>query len=248
MCSSIEAWVSSRTFAGGVLLALLSACAPDHAPPPTPASDPTPVWQMRLRQVVDHNGDVDLDALRADHAVLDEYIGWIAEHGPESDAYRNSDDNRRLAFHLNALNALTLWLALDGVSGAPYTSIRARIDGDIVPLDRHILHTVIATYEDARALAGLYCREPGCPPMRASLYEKKTLDLALSEQMVRWVGNGLVRVDAGALVFTRRLEPWLDDFRRWNNAPTPCAIAEPYADDTLLAALRADPACAVRWE
>ena len=251
MCSSIEACVSSRIFGSGGLLVLLAACGPDQAPPPTPTTNPSDAWGIQLSHLVQPDGRVDLDALRADRALLDEYIGWIAEHGPETDKYRSSDDNRRLAWHLNAVNAYALWFALDGVD-APYAPLRVRLDGELVRLDRHLLHTVIATYEEPLALAAIWCAAPGCPPMRPELYQRNSLDAELADQMRRWTDGGLVRAEGSTFVFASHLRPWLDYFERWSDAKTPCAIVEPYAQPALLVALQTNATtntgCSVRWE
>ncbi len=215
--------------------ALLAACVPDRPPPPAPAEDPTAAWGARLAEVVSPAGEVDYAALRADPRALRDYVGWVAVHGPETDRLRLTDDNLRLAWHLNALTAAVLWSVVEGAPlagpGAPVSSARLLLDGEVVRYDRHVLHTVLATYDEPLAVAALPCGARACPPAPTGLYEKKGLDDQLAEQMRRWVRSGrLVSGDGATFVFSPALRAWMWAFERWDGATTPCEVVAPYTE------------------
>jgi hypothetical protein len=233
-------------------LAGLAGCGVDRDPPPVPDTDPTARWGARLSEVVSAEGEVDYTALRADHAALDDYVGWVAAHGPESDGFRLQDDDRRLAWHINAANALTLWAVVEGLrpddvtDGPPLARLRFLIDREPRMLSQHRRDTILAVYEEPLAAAALGCAARSCPPMPAHLFERKELDEQLERQMRRWVDSGrLVTEEGGEFVFSPVLDGVREDFRRWDGVSGPCAIVAPYAPPDLRE--RMEAGCPYRW-
>jgi hypothetical protein len=228
------------------------ACRPDLPPPPAPEANPTEAWGIRLGRVVSADGEVDYAALRADSAALRDFVGWIAVHGPETDEFALQDDNRRLAWHLNAQNALVLWAALQrgldqpgapAADGPPLASLRLRFDGEPVRLDHHVTD-VLALYEEPLAVAAMGCAARACPPVPNRLFRKDGIDAALARQMTRWISSGrLVTEDGGTWVFSPVLVAAAPAFARWEGTTSPCAIVAPYAPKALRGRLEADPAC-----
>lgn len=212
----------------------LAACGPSLAPPPPPdVADPGKAWSVRLREVVSPQGHVDYAALRADPTALRDYVGWAAAHGPETDLWRLTDDNRRLAYSLNVLNALTMWAVVEGVERPtdrrPFTTLRFRIDDEVVRYDRYLSDRVLAIFDEPLAVAALGCAARACPPMPTRLFERSDLDDDLAAQMTRWIASGrLVRVDGDTLVFSPALRPWMRAFDRNAGAATPCEVVAPY--------------------
>lgn len=246
-----------------MLVALLLACGPKLSPPPAPADDPSPAYEALLQRVVTDEGFVDYDLLRADPAPLAAYVGWIAEHGPESDGFRLLDDDRRLAWHINAYNALVLWGVLQhwplesvrdvpgplGIDGAGFFWwMRVRVDGEWTTLHHHEQAFLFPTYQEPLAHAALNCASWSCPPLRSRLYTARELDAELDAQMRRWVATGAARVEGDGFVFSQIFEWYADHFREWAGASTPCATVRPYAEGPLAAALDARPDCPHRFE
>lgn len=226
--------------------------------PPTPDTDPSARWALLLRDAVTPSGLVDYEVLRADPQPLADFVGWIAEHGPETDRFRLLDDDRRLAWHLNAYNATVLWRVLahwpltsvqevPSLLGPPGTGFflreRHRIDREPVSLYWYERALILPTYEEPLAHAALNCASRSCPPLRGDLYRDATLNVQLKDQMRRWVAEGAVTLVGGSFEFNPIFEWYADDFRRWAGADTPCDVVRPYADEALLGALHAHPEC-----
>ena len=112
-----------RTLAAVLLLCLgLSGCA-TLVPLPTaaagaPATSPieaVQAWARVLDRFVDERGEVDFAALSADRADLDRYVRHVADTPPDAVA----DDGERLAYLINAYNALSMFNVIE--SGIPAT-------------------------------------------------------------------------------------------------------------------------------
>ncbi len=66
------------------------------------------LWTRVLSRNVDDAGRVDFDALRGDHADLDRVVAFVAAADPMSQPQRFPDRQARLAFYINAYNALAM--------------------------------------------------------------------------------------------------------------------------------------------
>jgi hypothetical protein len=227
----------------GSLALSLAACGPSlPTPPPPTVADPSQAWNVRLGQVVSPQGLVDYAALRADPKALRDFVGWAAAHGPEADKWRLTDDNRRLAYSLNVMNALTLWAVVEGVERPtdrrPFGTLRFSIDDEVVRADRYLSDRVLAIFEEPLAVAALGCAARACPPVPARLFTKVDLDIDLAAQMSRWIASGrLVRANGDTLVFSPALRPWTEVFERHDGAATPCDIVAPYVPKASKASL-----------
>lgn len=238
---------------GGWLLLLLVGCGPDHEPPPAPETDPNGAWAQTLDRVVADDGGVDYAALRADPTTLRSYVGWVAVHGPETDKFRNSDDNRRLAYALNVVNAQMLWRAVEGfepgpTEAAPFPPAWVRLDSDLVRLDRFVNDFVQPMYTMPMAVAGFACGARSCPPLMPKMYLKIGLEATLARRMQLWAASGeLVREENGTFVFSPALRPWMRSFDMYDGLTTPCEVVAPHAVEPLATALRSG-ACPYRWD
>ncbi|MDP2306919.1 MAG: DUF547 domain-containing protein [Pseudomonadota bacterium] len=204
--------------------------------------------------MVSPQGYVDYASLRADPAALADFVGWAAAHGPESEKWRLTDDNRRLAWSLNVLNATVLWAVVQGVERPPdrrpYTQLRFSFDDEVVRYDRYLSDRVVAIYDEPLAIAALGCAARACPPVPARLFEKANLDKDLAAQMTRWIASGrLVRASGDQLIFSPALRPWVALFGRHAGAATPCDIVAPYVPAPMASSLLPllDGECRFTW-
>ncbi len=237
----------------GLAFGSVGCAGPVLEAPAAPDENPSAVWEARLGEVVSARGVVDRVALQADHAALDAFMGWVAEHGPETERFRSTDDNLRLAWHLNALNAAALWAFVQGIPVAPGSglglSFRVRVDWEVRRMDRYLSNDILPIYEEPRVIAAVPCHlgapVSACPPMANRLYTKPGLNRALDRQMTGWAqSGGLVWESGEHLVFSPLLASVERDFARWSGLPTLCAVAAPYVSATLATRLQADAGCA----
>lgn len=235
-----------------MLLGLLLACAPDRPPPPAPKVDPQAAWASALLRSVGDDGTVDYTAL-AQEPALARFIGWVGDHGPETDRYRNSDDNRRLAWSINAVNAHMLWAEVKGFSpgpteAAPFPRATVLLDSEVISLERFVRTYLAPLYEEPMAVAALACGVRSCPPLSPRLYTRAGLDAALDRRMRLWAASGeLVREEDGTFVFSPALRPWMHSFEVFEGLTTPCAVVGPFAPEPLGSAL-VSGACPYRWD
>lgn len=246
-----------------MLVLLLAACGHDMPMPASPPVDPSRRWERVLERAVTPDGQVDYDVLRAHIGDLGAFVGWVGQHGPETDGFRLLDDDRRLAWHLNAYNALVLYGVLlsepirsvrdvAAPLGPPGTGFfwwwRFEVDRERMNLHWYERGVILPTYQEPLAHAALNCASRSCPPLRPELYRARDIDAQLQDQMGRWVngGGGVVDTPDG-FIFNAIFDWYANDFEAYAGAQTPCAAVRPYAAETLAAALDSRPDCPHRF-
>lgn len=157
-----------------------------------------------LLGTVVHGSLVDYATIKADRSRFDRVIGTFAQPSrSEEEAWSRE---QRLAFWINAYNALTLLAIVDHYpirasmfTRLPRNSIR-QIDGvwttltwpaagRRVTLD-DIEHKILRPdFGDARVHFAINCASVSCPPLAAEPYRSDTLDTALDAAAVRYLGS-----------------------------------------------------------
>ena len=107
-----------------LLAALAAGCAAQapYVPPPltgeaTPLHPPEEAWARVLKAAVRNDGRVDFNAVLANHQDLDRYVAWVYERSPERWPELYKTRAHVIAFHINAHNALSIYLLLQ--AGVP---------------------------------------------------------------------------------------------------------------------------------
>lgn len=188
------------------------------------------VWDgLVARHVAD--GRVDYAGFRKDRAALDGYLAAVRQarlatlSGPEN-----------LALLINAYNACTVRLLLDGSGGRLPTSIRDLDDpwgrkscslaGEAVSLDT-IEHGLLRPlFKDTRLHAAVNCASKSCPPLASFAFRGEAIDAQLQERVEAMVGNGThVRVEAGRLLVSKLFDWYGGDFTdaSWKGAASSVA-------------------------
>ncbi len=163
-------------------------------------------WRRVLECCVDERGRVDFARLAREPRALELYVSYVAEVDPDADAGAFPTVQARLAHHLNAYNALSMYGVVD--LGIPRTNAglrkvrffflrRYRIAGRKESL--HAYEARIRAIGDPRVHFALNCMSVSCPqlprvPFRAEGFEG-TLD-ALSRSCVN--DERHVRIDPAA--------------------------------------------------
>ena len=180
-----------------------------------------------LRQFVDSTGRVDYAGLytRSD-SLLTPYLETLAETDLEG-----SDRDARLAFWINAYNALTVKLILDHY---PLQNIWAITPGPPEPKEEspfeievgavadtmrtldEIEHEIIRKrFDEPRIHFALVCAAESCPPLRREPFDGSDLDAQLDEQARTFLHNDAknqIPADSGQIALSRILKWYGDDF------------------------------------
>ncbi|MDH4036871.1 MAG: DUF547 domain-containing protein [Candidatus Krumholzibacteria bacterium] len=209
-----------------LLAAMLSLLAPAAA-----RADLYQPYAAVLRTHVDEHGLVDYAGLKADRAGLDEFAGTIADLDPA--LYESWAEPERLAFWINAYNALTLRLIVDhypiqSLAGRekyparsiqqipnPWSRPRYRVMGQERSLD-DIEHNVIRKeFHEPRIHMALVCAAMSCPPLRREPFSGAELDAQLDDQSRRFFSdlrNLQIDREKNEVYASQILEWFADDF------------------------------------
>lgn len=149
-------------------------------------------YRQVLERFVDANGKVDYAGLKADSAPLDAYLGHVATLTKET--YDAWNEQKKIAFWLNAYNAITLKAVIERY---PVESIRSiprvwkerrwTVMGESMSLDDIEHETLRRVFDEPRIHMALVCASGGCPPLRNEAYGANNLDGQLDAQVRTFV-------------------------------------------------------------
>jgi len=171
--------------------------------------------QQALTAHVSSRGSVDYAGLKASGA-LDGYLEQLAT-APEP-----AGRDEKMAFWINAYNALTLDLIADNYplssirdldGGDPWGTRRFPVAGREVTLN-DIEHSILRPMGDARIHAAVNCASRGCPPLASTAFTGSGLDRQLDDVARRWIRTNGVTIDssAGTVGLSKIFEWYGDDF------------------------------------
>ncbi|MFW5871090.1 MAG: DUF547 domain-containing protein [Verrucomicrobiota bacterium] len=179
-------------------LAVGALTAVASAPYVHAASVDNSTWAHILEASVSEDGWVDYQEIKKDwNKELLDYLSSL-----ESVNIKElSSDDHRMAFWINAYNAITIQVLLD--EGLPEKVPHARffgknifkqkdyrIAGKVRSLDE-IEHDILRPrHKDPRIHAALVCGASSCPRLRPEPYRGDKLDEQLTEEAERWVQKG----------------------------------------------------------
>jgi hypothetical protein len=217
-------------FGGRTLLGVHTVRAgADPAPLPEQGFSHGPLGRVLRRHV--HGGSVDYAGLRQGDRPLRRYAARLARTGPRTAPGRFPSRDARLAYHINAYNALTL---LGVLAHWPVDSVhdvrgpieptpgfgffwaqRVRLDGrttNLYDLEHEVLR---GQFDDARIHAAINCASVSCPDLRGEPYVRERLDSQLDEATRAFCSQPRhVRIDAGRerIVLSAIFDWFRDDF------------------------------------
>ena len=214
----------------GLLLAVLAlggtGCT-EHVSPPIirPDDDPSSTWQDLIAQTSSEAG-VDYATIAAQRPVLDWYLGWVAYHGPLEDDMKENSEDRRLAFLLNAYDALVVEGVLRangaGLDRHFWDDTAFRVDGDWITPERFAEERLVARFQEPLLRLALFRADRGGPVLGWWDEDKLSDELSdnaraflASDRGMRPQGSGWA---ASALVVDHA-----DDILDWGEADTLCA-------------------------
>ncbi len=160
-----------------------------------------------FREYVDEHGSVDYQRLKEHRGNLDAFVASLAN--VDLTAIESQSEPERIAFWINAYNAITLQRIIDHYPTKrvetspgqrfPENSIRqiegvwdklvTRVAGRDMTLD-HIEHEILRKeFQAPRVHAALVCAAKSCPPLRAEAFTAERLNDQLDDQSRRFLGT-----------------------------------------------------------
>jgi hypothetical protein len=184
----------------------------------------TTPYQAALDRYVDAQGRVDYAGIRASGA-LDATVSALAS------AVEPTAADARMAFWINAYNALTIDLVADAWpiasirdldGGKVWDTRRFTVAGKQVTLN-DIENKTLRPMGDPRVHAALNCASKGCPALAKSAYAAATLGAQLDAAARAWAaGNAMVLDQAGGSVAFNSIFDWYGaDFEAKSTADVP---------------------------
>ncbi|MEL6349982.1 MAG: DUF547 domain-containing protein, partial [Myxococcota bacterium] len=183
------------------------------ATPPATAADLSD-YQQVLIEHVDARGRVDYAAVST--SALGEFVDEL-ESTPEP-----ANRTARMAFWINAYNALTIDLVADNYplssikeldGGDPWSARIFTVAGQQVTLN-DIEHKILRRMGDPRVHAALNCASMGCPPLLTVAFTEANLDDQLDRASLVWLSTNGVHVhqDSNAVQLSKIFEWYGQDF------------------------------------
>lgn len=236
--------------AGLASLSLVACGQRVHVDRDVPDDDPRDAWSALLAESVTEEG-VDYHHIDASRDVLQDYVAWLAEHGPVLDTMRESKEDRRIAFLVNAYNAFVIegvlqnqpiesvsdvrfgpWAARDNWSF--FMGQRFKLDGEWISLYHLENHRIFARYQDPLPHVGLNCASVGCPPLRwwTEKVGRKKLGKQMGAAMEDWLEAGALQETETGYAVTELFFWYEDDFTYWSDADNLCQYLYEYTDES----------------
>jgi hypothetical protein len=164
------------------------------------------------------NHTVDYRGFKNEEAKLDRYLKILEE----TDTKKLSRDEQ-FAFYINAYNGWTIKLILTGYPGiksiknlgsifkTPWKKQIARIDGDIITLDK-IEHDILRPgFKDPRVHFAVNCASKGCPPLRPEPYRADILEQQLDEMTRAFINDSQRNRLEGKTLYVSSIFKWFSE-------------------------------------
>ena len=168
-------------------------------------------WSAVLERHV-RDGGVDYAGVAAERPHLDAYLRQIAD--AEAAEWSSRD---RLAFYVNAYNAVTIYWVLDGYPNIAsvrdvdgfFNRREYRVAGRAMTLDE--IEQEALALGDPRVHFAVVCASEGCPSLRNELYDADRLELQLADQTQAFLADS-----AKGLRFDEEAQKlWLSSIFKW---------------------------------
>jgi hypothetical protein len=168
------------------LLSLMSTPAPalDTATEASSIGEWEAAWTKVLTRHVDDSGRIDFDSLRRNHADLDLVVAFVAAVDPITQPRQFPDKYSRLAFYINAYNALAMYAvvqagvpeSLGGLRKFIFFHLRKfAVGGKSISLSK-FENDVIRPLGDERVHFALNCMVVSCPRLPRVAFSAAALD------------------------------------------------------------------------
>lgn len=192
---------------------------------PTSQAYDLDVWARVLSAHVDTTGNVDYAGIQNKAQDLNEFVSGLAIIGPTATPDRFQNDTERMAYWINAYNALVIYGVVESY---PVDSVKDialfygffkrkkfRVDGREMTLD-DIEHGILRPkYKDPRIHAAINCAAKSCPRLQREPFYPALLNEQLQTAMQEMVrSHKHVRLDlAQEVLYLSKIFDWFgEDF------------------------------------
>ena len=154
-------------------------------------------WTKVLTRCVDDSGRIDFDSLRQNHTDLDRVVAFIAAVDPDSQPQRFPDNHSRLAFYINAYNALATHgvvqagvpESLGGLTKFTFFYLRTfTVGGKSISLSK-FENNIIRPLGEERVHFALNCMVVSCPRLPRVAFSAAALDGQLETAARSFIGD-----------------------------------------------------------
>ena len=202
------------------------------------ADDPQAAWNRVLRGHVLDDGGIDFVGIRRDPEDLEAFVAWVATHGPRTTPELFPTEAARLAYYLNAYNALAMYQVVT-TPHRPEQRVRffllttVVLDGQRTSLYR-LENAAIRPLGDPRVHFALNCMVRGCPRLPREPFDPSRLNAQLEREARRFLNEPRnIQVDppVGVVRVTSILRFYREDFLA--KAPSLVAYANRYRTEPI---------------
>jgi len=202
------------------------------------SDDPQAAWDRVLRGHVLDDGGIDFVGIRRDPEDLEAFVTWVATHGPRATPELFPTEAARLAYYLNAYNALAMYQVVT-TPHRPEQRVRffllttVVLDGQRTSLYR-LENAVIRPLGDPRVHFALNCMVRGCPRLPREPFDPSRLDAQLEREARHFLNEPRnIQVDppVGVVRVSSILRFYREDFLA--KAPSLVAYANRYRKEPI---------------
>jgi len=249
---------SAGVAASAILLLALGGCAVNVPPPKTAAAtagaaapDDAAIqkgWADVLSKYVDDSGKIDFISLSKDRAGLDAYVAWIGRVSPANTPAAFPTKDARLAYYINAYNALAMYNVLESGMPKDLNAVKVRffyrnklgIGGEKMSL-YDLENKIIRPMGDPRVHFALNCMVRGCPRLPREPFRADQLELELqatAQYFLNEPRNVEIQADKQTVRFSQILQFYTEDFLK--KSPSLIAYANGYRESKIPESYKVD--------
>jgi Protein of unknown function, DUF547 len=228
-----------------VALSLFALACAVRVPPPRMTEQetgaPDKAWASVLSRFVDDKGRIDFAGMAKDPHDLEVYVSWLAKVSPAMQPSSFPTPESRLAFDINAYNALAMYNTIQ--SGMPrdlnavkvrfFYKNRFQLGGSDISL-YDFENKVIRPIGDPRVHFALNCMARGCPRLPREPFRAEMLDAELDASAQYFFSedrNVKLEPDRKTVRLSQIMQFYTDDFLK--KVPSLIACANKYRQDKI---------------
>jgi Protein of unknown function, DUF547 len=169
-------------------------------------------FDVLMKKHVSASGKVNYKGFNADKAALETYIAWLSENVPTAQTVKNE----KLAYWINAYNALTIKLILDNYPLPKITNLdggktwdvkRFTLGGKKYSLN-DIENTIVRPMGEPRIHFALNCAAKSCPPLFNEAFVADKLTAQLEARTRKFINDPKYNVIKGSDIKISNIFNW----------------------------------------